>query len=393
MRPLRANGLGGFDDLELDRLRERHSVKWRTFPPDVLPAFVAEMDFPVAPVVADAVTASLARGGDFGYALDRVVPELASAFAGFAQRRYGWTVDPDRVYVLPDVMRGVELWIDRFTGPGDGVIVNTPVYFPFLQVIRDSGRRVIEAPCVRGAARWELDLDALEAAFRAGHRLYLLCNPHNPTGRVLSRGDLSAVAELTERYDVQVVADEIHAPLVYDGCAHVPFPTLRPSAAQRTLTLHAASKAWNLAGLHCAVAVPDSAADAAYLSGLPYRTRGGAGILGIDATVAAFNDGEPWLDSLLTYLDGNRRLLGSLLAERFPSVDYVPPEATYLAWLDCRSLGLGDSPAQAFLDRARVAVNDGAAFGGSGPGFVRLNFGTSRALLTEAVTRMASACS
>jgi cystathionine beta-lyase len=380
-----------FDDLDLKHLRERHSVKWRTFPPDVLPAFVAEMDFPVAPPVAEAVAASLARGGDFGYARDLVVPELAEAFAGFAERRYGWTVDPARTYVLPDVMRGIELWIERFTAPGDGVVVNTPVYFPFLHAIRDTGRQVVEAPCLRGDDRWELDRDAMEAAFRKGHRLYLLCNPHNPLGRVLPATELAALADLAERYDVRVVADEIHAPLVYDGVAHVPFASLAPAVAERTLTLHSASKAWNLAGLHCAVAVPGSAADAAYLSALPSRVRGSAGILGVDASVAAFSDGEPWLDALLDYLDGNRQLLGKLLAERLGPVDCVTPEATYLAWLDCRSLGLGESPARAFLERGRVAVNDGARFGDPGRGFVRLNFGTSRALLTEAVTRMAAA--
>jgi len=380
----------GFDDLDLERLRERHSVKWRTFPPDVLPAFVAEMDFPVAPPVAEAVSASLVRGGDFGYALDLVVAELAEAFAAFAERRYGWAVDPGRAYVLPDVMRGIELWIAGFTRPGDGVVINTPVYYPFFQVIRDSGRRVIEAPCVRGADRWELDLDAMEAAFRAGHRLYLLCHPHNPIGRVLSLAELGAVAELTDRYDVRVVADEIHAPLVYDGRPHVPFASLGPSAAARTLTLHAASKAWNLPGLHCALAIPGSAADSAYLSRLPHRTRGPAGILGIDASVAAFTEGEPWLDALLAYLDGNRRALASLLAEQIPAVDYLPPEATYLAWLDCRGLRLGETPARAFLDRGRVAVNDGAPFGSPGDGFVRLNFRTSRALMAEAVARLAA---
>jgi cystathionine beta-lyase len=381
----------GFDEVDLERLRERHSVKWRMFPPDVLPAFVAEMDFPVAPPVAGAVAASLARGGDFGYARDLVVPELAEAFVAFAERRYGWPVDPGRAYVLPDVMRGIELWIDGFTEPGGGVVVNTPVYYPFLQVIRDSGRRVVEAPWTSGAVRWEVDLDALAAAFRAGHRLYLLCNPHNPIGRVLSAAELAAIAELTERYDVRVVADEIHAPLVYGGRPHVPFASLGPSVAARTLTLHGASKAWNLPGLQCAVAIPGSDADAAYLSGLPSRTRGPAGILGIDTSVAAFAEGEPWLDALLGYLDANRRVLAELLAQRLPEVAYVPPEATYLAWLDCRGLGLGDPPARALLDRGRVAVNDGAPFGRPGRGFVRLNFGTSRALMTEAVTRMASA--
>jgi len=377
----------GFDGLDLAALRERRSVKWRRFPPDVLPAFVAEMDFPAAPPVREALAAAVERS-DFGYAPELVVPELAEAFAGFAGRRFGWAVDPAHTYVLPDVMRGIELWIDAFTAPGGGVVVNTPVYFPFLGAIRQAGRRIVEAPFVRGPARWELDLDSLEAAFAAGNRLYLLCNPHNPLGRVLSPQELAAVGALAVRYDVRVVADEIHAPLVYPGQRHTVFATLDPQLAARTLTLHSASKAWNLAGLHCAVAVPGSATDEAHLAALPYRIRGPAGILGIEATVAAYREGEPWLDELLAYLDGNRGRLAELLAQALPDVDCVPAEGTYLAWLDCRSLGLGDEPARAFLDRGRVAVYGGAVFGPSGRGFVRVNFATSRALLEEIVRRM-----
>jgi cystathionine beta-lyase len=380
----------GFDDLDLAALRERRSVKWRRFPPDVLPAFVAEMDYAAAPPVTEALAAAVARS-DFGYARELVIPELAEAFAGFAERRFGWPVDPARAYVLPDVMRGIELWIDGFTAPGDGVVVNTPVYYPFLDAIRQSGRQIVEAPFVRGPDRWELDLDPLESAFAAGHRLYLLCNPHNPLGRVLTRSQLTAVAELALRYDVRVVADEIHAPLVYPGSEHIVFETLDVEVAARTLTLHSASKAWNLPGLHCAVAVPGSAADEAHFAGLPYRIRGPAGILGIEASVAAYRDGEPWLDRLLAYLDGNRGHLASLLAGKLPDVDCVPAEGTYLAWLDCRKLGLGDDPARAFLDRGRVALYDGGVFGPPGRGFVRLNFATSRALLEEMVRRMALA--
>jgi cystathionine beta-lyase len=382
--------MNDFDRLSLSALRERRSVKWRRFPPDVLPAFVAEMDYPAAPSIIEALTEAVRRS-DFGYARELVVPELAQTFAGFAARRFGWIPDPDHVYVLPDVMRGIELWIDGFTEPGDGVVLNTPVYYPFLDAIRQAGRQIIEAPFVRGQDRWELDFDALESAFAAGHRLYLLCNPHNPLGRVLTRGELSRIGELATRYGVRVVADEIHAPLVYPGSEHTVFVTLDPELAARTLTLHSASKAWNLPGLHCAVAVPGSATDEAHLTGLPYRVRGAAGILGIEATVAAYRDGEPWLAELLAYLDGNRRRLTELLAELLPDVDCVPAEGTYLAWLDCRNLGLGDNPARVFLERGRVALYDGAVFGPPGRGFVRLNFATSRALLEEIVRRMATA--
>ena len=380
-----------FDDLDLARLHRRHSMKWRHFPPDVLPAWVAEMDFDVAPPVVAAVEAALQRGGDFGYAVDLEAPELAEAFSAFATRRYGWAVDPGSTYLIRDVMRGVELWIEGFTVPGDGVVVTSPVYYPFGEAIREARRHLVEVPVLADGETWVLDLDGLEAAFRAGHRLLLLCNPHNPVGRAYTASELRDLADLVERYDVRVVADEIHAPLVFPPSRHVPFASVDPAIAARTLSLHSASKAWNLAGLHAAVAVPGCPADAAYFAALSYRNRGAATILGVDASTAAFSGGEPWLDALLDHLVGVRAHLAGLLAEHLPGVGWIPPQATYLAWLDCRDLGLGPNPAQAFLDRGRVAVNDGATFGAGGGGHVRLNFGTSRAIVTEAVTRLAAA--
>ncbi|HEX3828412.1 MAG TPA: MalY/PatB family protein [Sporichthyaceae bacterium] len=378
-----------FDQVDLGHLRRRHSMKWRAYPADVLPAWVAEMDFAVAPPIAEAVRESLARGGDFGYAVDLVAPELSEAFSGFAARRWGWAVDPDRVILLRDVMRGVELWIEGFTRPGDGVVVTSPVYYPFLDATRTTGRRLVEVPMVRGTGRWELDLAGLDAAFAAGNKLLLLCNPHNPVGRVYTEAELRAVAELTQRHNVRVVSDEIHAPLVLPPARHVPFASLGPEIEARTLTLHSATKAWGMAGLHTAVALVGDPADDAWLRSLTYRHRGAAGILGIDTSVAAFNQGEPWLDALLAHLGQVLDHLGKQLSERLPDVEWIPPEGTYLAWLDCRALGLEPSPQQVFLRRGKVALNDGATFGRTGAGFVRLNFGTSRAVVTETVSRMA----
>jgi cystathionine beta-lyase len=378
----------GFEKVDLERLRQRRSMKWRAYPADVLPAWVAEMDFAVAPPIAEAVRESLARGGDFGYAVDLVAPALSEAFSGFAARRWGWALDPDRVILLRDVMRGVELWIERFTRPGDGVVVTSPVYYPFLDTTRAAGRRLVEVPMVRGEQRWELDLAGLDAAFAAGNKLLLLCNPHNPVGRVYTEVELRALAELTMRHDVRVASDEIHAPLVLPPARHVPFASLGPEIEARTLTLHSATKAWGTAGLHAAVAVVGDPADDAWLRSLTYRHRGAAGILGIDTSVAAFNHGEPWLDALLTHLGKVVDHLGEELTERLPDVEWIPPEGTYLAWLDCRALGLEPSPQQVFLNRGRVALNDGSTFGRTGAGFVRLNFGTSRAMVTEIVSRM-----
>ncbi len=365
-------------------------MKWRGFGPDVLPAWVAEMDFDVSPPVAAAITEAVTRGGDFGYAIDLVAPELSTAFAGFAKRRWDWDVDPDRVVLLRDVMRGIELWIEGSTEPGDSVVVTSPVYYPFLEAITRRRRTLVEVPMVRGDARWELDLDNLENAFAAGAKLFLLCNPHNPVGRVYDREELDAIAQLTLRHDVRVVADEVHAPLVLDG-THIPFASLHPDVADRTLTLCSASKAFNLAGLHAAVAVPGNSDEDAWLRSLPYRYRGAAGILGVEASAAAFEHGDAWLDALLTHLRLVRDHVADELAAKLPGAHWFPSEGTYLGWIDARDLGLGENPRDAFLERGRVAFNDGAAFGRTGAGFVRLNFGTSRPIATQIVDRMVAA--
>jgi cystathionine beta-lyase len=372
-----------FDDLSLEALRARRSAKWAWYPEDVLPAWVAEMDFPLAGPVRDVLQAAV-DADDVGYPAPAA---LGGAFAGFAQRRYGWEVEPESVLLLPDVVVGIAEVLRVVTEPGDGVVINPPVYSPFFAVIDEIGRKVVEVPLADG----ELDFDALEQAFAGGARAYLLCNPHNPTGRVLARAELEKIAELSAEYDVAVVSDEIHAPLTLSGATHTPFGALGEEPAKRAVTITSASKAWNLAGLKCAVLVPGSAAMTATLERLPGSLRYHAGHLGVLTAIAAFESGEEWLDELLVYLDGNRRLLRELLVAHLPDVGYVPPEAGYLAWLDCRALGLGDDPAAAFLERGRVALSSGPSFGTQGQGFARLNFGTSAAILAEAVERMAAA--
>jgi len=375
-----------FDAVALDELRLRRSWKWAEYPPDVLPAWVAEMDVPLAEPIRTALRAAVDLG-DLGYADPG---ELPAAFADFAASRLGWTVDPEQVRVVPDVMVGVAEILRTSTAPDDRVVVNPPVYPPFFHTVAEVGRPIVEVPLADTQTGWELDLDGLEEAFRAGTRVYLLCSPHNPTGTVWRRGDLERVAELAARYGVLVLADEIHAPLTLAGARHVPFLTVADAAAEHGVALTSASKAWNLAGLKCAVAVTSSDPMRAALDRLPDAVRYRAGNLGVLAAVAAFRDGGAWLDALLAHLDRNRRLLADLLAGSLPEVGYRPPEASFLAWLDCTALGLGDDPAEAFRTRGRVALTRGLDFGGQGAGFTRLNIGTSAALLTEAVRRMAA---
>jgi cysteine-S-conjugate beta-lyase len=379
----------GFDDLSLELLRRRRSAKWATHPDDVLPAWVAEMDFPLAPPVREALLEAIELD-DCGYPSPAAVKE---SFPRFAAAAYGWQVEPELVQVAPDVVVGLMEVLRALTEPGDAVVVNPPVYPPFFASIPEAGRRVVDAPLADGpGGTRELDLDALERAFAAGGRAYVLCSPHNPTGRVWSRAELEAIAELAVRYDVLVLSDEIHAPMTLAGAEHIPFAALSEEAAARTVVLASASKAWNLAGLKCAVAVAGTAElHERLLERLPPHLDVHAGHLGVIASTAAFDSGREWLAELCAYLDGSRRVLGELLAAELPDVGYVQPQAGYLAWLDCRALGLGDDPAEVFLERGRVALTPGLGFGAGGEGFVRLNFGTSRELLAEAVRRMAAA--
>ncbi|MEU7845872.1 aminotransferase class I/II-fold pyridoxal phosphate-dependent enzyme [Micromonospora parva] len=371
--------------LTIDQLRQRTSLKWREHPDDVLPLWVAEMDVPLAEPVALAITDAVARG-DSGYTAGTAYPQ---ALAEFARRRWGWDgLAVERTALVPDVMHGVVEALRLVTEPGDAVVVNCPVYPPFYEFVAHAGRRVVEAP-LGDALR--IDLDALEEAFRrarAGGRpaAYLLCSPHNPTGVVHSAAELTAVADLAERHGVRVVADEIHAPVVAGGARFVPY--LSVPGAENGLSLMSASKGWNLAGLRGGLLIAGPAA-AADLARVPFGVSVSTSHLGVIAHTAAFRDGGEWLDALLTGLDDNRRLLADLLAEHLPAVGYQPGQGTYLAWLDCRALGLGDDPATVFLDSARVALNSGLTFGTGGGGHVRLNLATAPELITEAVRRMA----
>jgi len=377
----------GFEDLDLARLRQRRSEKWRAYPPDVLPAFIAEMDYDLAEPVRAALRSAIDLD-DCGYAQPAGIGET---FAQFAAARHGWTVDPDRVHLVPDVMAGVDLIVRLTTEPGDRVVINPPVYPPFFEHIRDAGRRVVEVPLVRTDGRWDLDFDALEAAFAAGAGGYLLCHPHNPTGRVFSVADLRRIAALAEQYGVIVVSDEIHASLTLPGTRHTPFVAAGDVAAEHGVTLASTSKAFNIAGLKGAVAVAGSASMQGLLRRLPAASQYGAGLLGVLGSLAAWESGAEWLDALIAQLDHARAEFGRLLERRLPEAGYVPPEASYLAWVDCARLGLGPDPAEVFLRRGRVALGRGLNFGAPGDGFVRVTIGTSSALLADIVDRMASA--
>ncbi|WP_370122159.1 MalY/PatB family protein [Streptacidiphilus sp. MAP12-33] len=362
-------------------------MKWRAHPSDVLPVWVAEMDCALAPPVARALGEAVARG-DTGYPSGA---GYAEALAGFARARWGWDgVAVERTAPVPDVMRGIVEMLGPVTAPGDTVVVNCPVYPPFYDFVRNSGRSVLEAPLGEDL---RIDFGVLKDAFRratagGARAAYLLCSPHNPTGTVHTREELETVAALAEAFGVRVVVDEIHAPLVTGPDAFVPYLSVR--GAESGLSLMSASKAWNLAGLKAALAVAGEGA-AADLARIPPQVRDGVSHFGVIAHSAALREGAAWLDALLPELAANRALLVRLLAERLPQVRYRPGPGTYLAWLDCRELGLGEDPAAVFLERGRVALSGGLPFGTGGAGHARFNLATGPELIEEAVHRMAAA--
>ncbi|GAA3944374.1 MalY/PatB family protein [Actinoplanes auranticolor] len=368
----------------LETLRKRRSAKWRTYPDDVLPMGVAELDCSLAPAVTAALRAAV-EAADTGYSAAQ--PELGAAVAGFAARRWGWEVDPAAVTAVTDVGVGVVELLRMLTRPADTVVISPPVYPPFFDWPPEAGVQLREVPLT---AEYRLDLPALEAAFAAHPAVYILCNPHNPVGRVHTPDELAALVRLAKLYGVTIISDEIHSPLVLPGARFTPMLTV-PGAAEVTVSLMSASKAFNLAGLKCAAIVTGGAAMAALVERFPPDIRWRTGHLGVVATVAAFTDGDAWLDDLLAELDARRGQLGEQLRTRLPKITWTPPEATYLAWLDCRALGEDNEPREMFLSRARVGLEPGTRFGARGAGFVRLNFGTSADILDEATARMASA--
>jgi cystathionine beta-lyase len=374
-------------DADLDRLRSLGCIKWTYYGDDVIPAWVADMDLVPAPPVLEAVR-SLAESGDFGYhfAAHRDIPD---AFASWQERRHGWRPDTEKVRLFCDVMQAVETVLWLHTEPGDGVVLFTPVYHPFFPAVTSTGRRVVDCPL--GVSDYRIDPERLAAAIDPGTRVILLCNPHNPTGRAFDAEELRAIAEVAERHDLLVVSDEIWGDLVYPGARHIPFPSLSDEAAARTVTITAASKAFNVAGLHCAVAHIGHHGIAARLDELPRHLLGAVGSPGAAATLAAWTDGEAWLETVKSHLASQRDHLAARLAADLPEVGFVPPQATYLAWLDFRQTPLAEDPMRLLLEKAKVALSAGPDFGGAGSGFARLNFATSRELLDEIVDRIVGA--
>jgi cysteine-S-conjugate beta-lyase len=381
--------LSGLDRRTADDLRAAGSVKWTQFP-EAIGAFVAEMDFGIAPAVSAALREGVDRGVT-GYLPQALVRDLAAATADWQRERYGWDVPAERIHPIADVLSGLDAAIRFYSAPGTAVIVPTPAYMPFLMLPSALGREILQVPSLVDGGRHALDLDGIARAFESGANLLVLCNPWNPVGRVLTQEEQLAVSEVVEEYGGRVFADEVHGPLVYAEARHVPYASVSPAAARHSVTATAASKAWNLPGLKCAQLILTNEEDEARWSEVGIWASHGASTLGVLASTAAYRDGREWLDGVVDYLDGNRAVLGGLLGEHLPEVGYTMPEGTYIAWLDFRALHLDESPADFFLREAGVALTDGIACGEAGEGHARFVFATPRPILEEAIRRMAEA--
>ncbi|MGQ4517191.1 aminotransferase class I/II-fold pyridoxal phosphate-dependent enzyme [Streptomyces sp. DW26H14] len=384
-----------FDAVDPGLLRRRHNTKWYGTPGDVLALSVAETDFAPAPPVARVLERAFADG-DFGYAPPDAIG-LPAAFAAFAGRHWGWHPDPAAFVPVSEVMVGVVEALRVLTAPGDRVVVETPAYGPYFRVMRETGRTLVPVPLLHTADGWRRDTEGLRRAFAEGATAMLLCNPHNPTGHLADRAELAAVAALAAEHGAAVLADEIWAPLVLDGADaehpgdgpdFVPYATV-PGVAEGppSVALTSASKAYNIPGLKCALLLPLTDGATAALRGVPELLSHRISLPGVLASQAAFEEGDAWLGGLRAYLRSNRDLLTRLLAEHLPGAGYTAPAATYLAWLDLRSVVPNGAPVAAHVEeRARVRLTDGDEYGA--PGWARLNFGTSAALLGESVRRL-----
>lgn len=380
--------------LSLDVLRGRQGAKWNRYGKDVIPAWVADMDFLPAPAIQQAVE-RLTQIQDYGYPQrdgDRAEFAVSRAFAARMKNRFGWAPDPALVQPIADLVQGTYSSILAFSDPGDGVILQIPAYPPFRESILDTGRRLISHQVRYDGDRIDMNIGTLDQLVDDRTKIILLCSPHNPTGHAYRRAELEAIADIAIRHDLVVLADEIHCDLVYPGQAHIPFASLGPEIAARTVTLNSATKSFNIPGLRCAALHFGSPAlRERYHARIPKRVLGSPGIFGIDATVAAWESGQPWLDAVLAHLLIARDHIADVIAKELPELRFYIPEATYLGWIDCSGLQLPTTAFKFFHDKARIGFSAGETFDPLRPDCIRFNFGTSMEIIDQILGQMIQA--
>jgi cystathionine beta-lyase len=378
-------------EYDFDRVVERRntdSMKWNKYDDAVIPLWVADMDF----VSADPIIEALHQRVDhriYGYTLPP--QELRTLIQERLKRLYEWSIREDDIVFLPGLVTGLNLSYHVFSDPGDGVLIQPPVYFHFVRDPVLHGRVLDDPPLVQKGDTYEINFSDFERGITDRTKTFLLCNPHNPVGRVFTLKELEAIADICLRHNVIICSDEIHCDLLYPGYRHLPIASLGPEVAKQSVTLLSPSKTFNLAGLDFGFAIIPNPGLRKIWQTVSSGLIPGVNIMGHVAARAAYKYGQEWLDQALAYLTVNRDFLAQYLKEKLPAIRMTKMEATYLAWLDCRNAGIPGNPSEFFLKRARVALNDGTEFGRGGEGFVRLNFACSRKTLTEALDRMASA--
>lgn len=379
-----------FDKLTLEQLRHRPCMKWQRYPDEVLPLWVADMDFPTAEVIADALS-QRAHSGNLGYPMGYMgsgETGLADAIIERQATRHNWHIQEQDLWPINGIIPGLYLASLACAGQSEGVIVQTPAYPPFLSAVQDTGRSLQVNPLRWNGSEWGIDFEGLEALLKPSTRLLMFCNPHNPTGRVFRREELERLAEFVLRHKLWVVSDELHSDLIYAGQQHIPFASLSDEIAQRTITLFGPTKTFNIAGLKVGFAVCQNPDLLERLKALAKGFVGPPNVMAQTATIAAYRHGDAWLQDTLAYLDANRQHIAAFFAQRLPQVKHVSPEGTYLAWFDFNALQLGERLAEVLLEECKVGLNDGRSYGSGGEGFARLNFATSRSVVDEALARI-----
>lgn len=383
--------MSDFHFVSLAELQTHKSEKWRGFPSDVLPLPVAEMDFPVAEPIRRTIIEMINKS-DLGYLGN--IPELGEAFSEFSTRRDGWTPDPLQVRVAADVGVGIVETLRVITKPGDKILINSPVYPNFWTWSRETHLDYIDVPLTRSenevnGSYWHLDWDGIEKAYQSGLKVHLISNPHNPLGRVYMRDELERLVKLAHAHNVVIISDEIHSPLTFSEQKFIPILSLSDEARAVSVTVTSSSKGWNIAGLKCAIIVTQDAAMFERLNEIAPATHYRASLLGAFASVAAFREGEPWLNKLMAQLDHNRKLVDQLVKEKLPLAKSHIPHCSYLSWIDFSEYKLEVEPATHFLEQGRVAFQPGVRFGDQWSNFLRLNFATSPEIIEEAINRAA----
>lgn len=383
--------MSDFHFVPLAELRTHKSEKWRGFPAEVLPLPVAEMDFPVAEPIRRSIIEMINKS-DLGYLGN--IPELGEAFAEFSLRRDGWQLDPLQVRVAADVGVGIVETLRVITKPGDKIMINSPVYPNFWTWSRETHLDYIDVPLTRSeeelnGSHWHLDWDGIEKAYQSGLKVHLICNPHNPLGRVFTREELERLVKLAQANNVVIISDEIHSPLTFSEQKFTPILSISDEARAVSVTVTSSSKGWNIAGLKCAIIVTQDAAMFERLNAIAPATHYRASLLGAFASVAAFREGEPWLDKLMVQLDYNRKLVDQLITEKLPLAKSHIPHCSYLSWIDFSEYKLDVEPSTHFLEKGLVAFQPGIRFGEQWAQFLRLNFATSPEIIEEAINRAA----